>query len=476
VILVLVCVLTAVLFVWLLLEFAGRAFGELAMSPRREQGRGFGGPAASSTSVRPVAGPAGPLRASSSPGAATSDRSAAGPESEPTMVMPAVVRTPRAFAPAPSPPAPVPAPILAPAVVAQAPAVALEPPDPPAMAPAAVHAAVAPAVRAAPPPPAVEVPAPAVEVPAPAVEVPAPAVRAAPPPAVALDPVPALPPARPALPPAWAVAAALVADEALAADAARAREAGSTEADTAPTRTVDASLGESRVPAPAPARTAAPVAAGGTVGESGRRKDLGDATSGPGADGAKDRREAKRLTRGRKREPAPLDLGANGARVDSTIDVGEVRVLSRTRRHEALVVEPPDDVALESGVDGREVTVITGARWRDPRVVEPGPPRPGLPEGSGASAAELTLGSGSADANDSWVPSGARRAAAMVGSRAREAILGYPFPATVAPSLPAAGAPGSGQEPAPGQTVVLVGDDVEAWVRERLYGGRLPER
>jgi hypothetical protein len=29
---------------------------------------------------------------------------------------------------------------------------------------------------------------------------------------------------------------------------------------------------------------------------------------------------------------------------------------------------------------------------------------------------------------------------------------------------------------APGQTVVLVGDDVEAWVRERLYGGRPPAR
>ncbi len=34
----------------------------------------------------------------------------------------------------------------------------------------------------------------------------------------------------------------------------------------------------------------------------------------------------------------------------------------------------------------------------------------------------------------------------------------------------------AGAEPAPGHTVVLVGDDVEAWVRERLYGGRLPNR
>jgi hypothetical protein len=60
----------------------------------------------------------------------------------------------------------------------------------------------------------------------------------------------------------------------------------------------------------------------------------------------------------------------------------------------------------------------------------------------------------------------------MVGSRAREAILGYPFAAAEPPGA----APYSGAEPAPGQTVVLVGDDVEAWVRERLYGGRLPDR
>ncbi|HEY5316760.1 MAG TPA: hypothetical protein VIJ20_02180 [Solirubrobacteraceae bacterium] len=60
----------------------------------------------------------------------------------------------------------------------------------------------------------------------------------------------------------------------------------------------------------------------------------------------------------------------------------------------------------------------------------------------------------------------------MVGSRAREALLGYPFPAPDSPS----GAPYAGAEPAPGETVVLVGDDVEAWVRERLYGGHLPSR
>ena len=46
----------------------------------------------------------------------------------------------------------------------------------------------------------------------------------------------------------------------------------------------------------------------------------------------------------------------------------------------------------------------------------------------------------------------------------------------MAPALVAARAAASGEEPASGQTVVLEGDDVEAWVRERLYGGRLPVR
>jgi hypothetical protein len=61
----------------------------------------------------------------------------------------------------------------------------------------------------------------------------------------------------------------------------------------------------------------------------------------------------------------------------------------------------------------------------------------------------------------------------MVGSAAREAILGYPFPP---PETGAVGRLPAGAEPVPGQMVVLVGDDVEAWVRERLYGGRLPDR
>lgn len=67
----------------------------------------------------------------------------------------------------------------------------------------------------------------------------------------------------------------------------------------------------------------------------------------------------------------------------------------------------------------------------------------------------------------------ARRRVGRVGSRAREAILGYGFPTTPGTT---AGVLPAGEEPAPGQTVVLVGDDVEAWVRERLYGGRVPDR
>jgi hypothetical protein len=185
-----------------------------------------------------------------------------------------------------------------------------------------------------------------------------------------------------------------------------------------------------------------------------------------------------------------VDLGANGARVESAESPGDVRVISRTPRP-IPIVEPPDprpDYPTGSDADEREVTVITGARWRDARAAPPAPwPNTAVP--SGADGFDLNVRTGADDVPYAWVASGARRAAAMVGSRAREALLGYPFPAPQGPaplqapaSAPAPaigsarGAPGGGEEPAPGQTVVLVGDDVEAWVRERLYGGRLPER
>jgi hypothetical protein len=74
---------------------------------------------------------------------------------------------------------------------------------------------------------------------------------------------------------------------------------------------------------------------------------------------------------------------------------------------------------------------------------------------------------------DLGAASAARRTAFIVGSRAREAILGYGF---ANPDAAMGGPPQAGEEPAPGHTVVLMGDDVEAWVRERLYGDRLPSR
>jgi hypothetical protein len=79
---------------------------------------------------------------------------------------------------------------------------------------------------------------------------------------------------------------------------------------------------------------------------------------------------------------------------------------------------------------------------------------------------------------DFGVASAARRTAFIVGSRAREAILGYGFATPEgAPAGPPPGPPPrAGEEPSPGQTMVLVGDEVETWVRERLYGGRLPVR
>jgi len=193
-------------------------------------------------------------------------------------------------------------------------------------------------------------------------------------------------------------------------------------------------------------------------------------------------RRGAKLTAGVLKRDAPeawVDLGASGARVQSAADPGEVKVVSRSRR-QATTVEPPaprPDPALESDADRREVTVITGARWRDARVERP-VDSPDEAFQSGADRRDPGIGSGAEDLHDTWGVSGARRAAAIVGSRAREAILGYPYPApaqTRAPTL-AGGAPGAGVEPAPGQTVVLVGDDVEAWVRERLYGGRLPDR
>jgi hypothetical protein len=82
------------------------------------------------------------------------------------------------------------------------------------------------------------------------------------------------------------------------------------------------------------------------------------------------------------------------------------------------------------------------------------------------------LGLGSASARGAAAVTGpgvapARGAAAVTGPGA-EAARG----------APGAGSPGArtaGGQQAPGDAVPA-GEDVEAWVRERLYGGRLPER
>ncbi|MEA2197345.1 MAG: hypothetical protein QOJ25_1396 [Solirubrobacteraceae bacterium] len=90
------------------------------------------------------------------------------------------------------------------------------------------------------------------------------------------------------------------------------------------------------------------------------------------------------------------------------------------------------------------------------------------------SAALVTSALREGASRDFGVASAARRTAFIVGSRAREAILGYGF--ATPEGAPAGPPPRAGEEPSPGQTMVLVGDEVETWVRERLYGGRLPVR
>jgi hypothetical protein len=141
------------------------------------------------------------------------------------------------------------------------------------------------------------------------------------------------------------------------------------------------------------------------------------------------------VPRVRRRQVAADEHGAAGAAAEPAVEEA-VRVISRTRS---------SDAAAEARAPGPEA---------GPDVGDPGP------------WSNWGLG------RDLGVASAARKTALMVGSRAREAILGYPFASAEGDG----GAPHAGEEPAPGETVVLVGDDVEAWVRERLYGGRLPTR
>jgi hypothetical protein len=117
-------------------------------------------------------------------------------------------------------------------------------------------------------------------------------------------------------------------------------------------------------------------------------------------------------------------------------------LVSRVRRRQAAVDEPGREAASVEAPVEEAVTVISRSPRRDP-APEPWtpPPRP-APQ----TAAHPGLDWGS----DTRIEmKGAGRAGA---------------------------APYAGEEPTPGHTVVLEGDDVEAWVRERLYGGRLPTR
>jgi hypothetical protein len=140
------------------------------------------------------------------------------------------------------------------------------------------------------------------------------------------------------------------------------------------------------------------------------------------------------------------------------------------RRRQAAVEEPGADSARETAID-EGVTVISRTPTRpagpEPWTPPPEPVTPSGPDWGSGTRIEMTA----PEPRD--LAAVARKTALVVGSRAREAILGYGFP--TAPDT-RTGAPHAGEEPAPGQIVVLEGDDVEAWVRERLYGGRLPTR
>lgn len=144
-------------------------------------------------------------------------------------------------------------------------------------------------------------------------------------------------------------------------------------------------------------------------------------------------------------------------------------LVSRVRRRQANVAEAHEESVAPHVDEG--VTVISRTHRRD-RPLERRAPEAAMALESGPVWGATSVAPTPDVRPDLGLASAARKTAVMVGSRAREALLGYPFPA----ADPGASAPYAGEEPAPGQTVVLVGDDVEAWVRERLYGGRLPSR
>jgi hypothetical protein len=168
---------------------------------------------------------------------------------------------------------------------------------------------------------------------------------------------------------------------------------------------------------------------------------------------------------------APRHLPADGGIfVGSQSPRRNGSLVSRVRRRQAAVEEPSADSIRETAID-EGVTVISRTPTRhpapEPWTVPPAAVTPAGPDWGSDTRIEMNA----PEPRD--LAAAARKTALVVGSRAREAILGYGFP--TAPDA-RTGAPYAGEEPAPGQTVVLEGDDVEAWVRERLYGGRLPPR
>lgn len=275
-----------------------------------------------------------------------------------------------------------------------------------------------------------------------------------------------------------------------------------------------ASLSAAAVPVPAavpvlaavpvPAAQPSPVPARATEPKL-EAAERSDAEGAPGQ-GESGRRHLALVSRMRRRQ-APEDFGTKRAPAEPVVEES-VRVISRTPRRgaapgwapsPAAEVAPPATLAPTPAAEEppaaqwaptpapaapapvpwppspQPTPAPAPTPWAPAPAVQ-APPWPPRPEAEPAAGPEPPAWRGVQPGTDPEVRrdlgSTARRTAMMVGSRAREAILGYPFPSPEPPSP----APYAGAEPPTGQTVVLVGDDVEAWVRERLYGGRLPSR
>ena len=495
-ILVLVCLVTAVLFVWLLLEFAGRAFGELTMSPRSNERLGLAG-----TPAMPTGGPGGP--AGGSPLVAPSP---AAPSPRPLVPTRAPAQAVAAAArPAAASARPAAASARAAAVPARA-AAAAPAPDPAAAPTMAMAAVAAPAAAPAP------------------VATPAASSPAAAPPAPAAHPAPVVAPATRRSPAAPAPPDATV--------QARRPAAGEDGRDASVTAATDPGAAESggkwrnvvgisrarrrsateqsdaHAVAPEPPRVEESVT---VISRTRRPREPLNNGNAAAAEAGAEESNVPRVIRAPKHAPVASLLPTTAEPSTPAPEIVESR--QRTPNPPAWALTPKPDPPASPPAPA---TPNPSARALTPTPHPPAAPNP-MPDvlASLISTSEPAVWppapapTGATREPEDWpdtpaqsgpgAPSGAfsssaRRAAAIVGSRAREAILGFPPPpgppvpgAVRDPfagrgAAPAPGSPGTaglrtaGAEPAPGQTVVLVGDDVEAWVRERLYGGRLPDR